>query len=172
MPASTETQPTILTADSEVESPESIAKEFAEPAPPTPAPEKLTRKQIGQLRRQYLTIVHGTVKQCGHKATFRKDHDPSNNCVHCWTAYFATSVDLDLIHAVLTQKGVKALIAMKGKKFTKMFHGFLSSQLLPALAAEINNKPQATEEIPATIVGGTFGGTVESSEVPNTGIAQ
>ena len=144
-----------------------------EPAPPAeaPKPEQLTRKQIGQLRRQYFTVQHGTVKACGHKAKFRKDHEPNNNCAHCWAAFFATSVDLDLIHAVLTQKGVKALVAMKGKKFTKMFHGFLSSQLLPALAAEINNAPP-TEETPATIVGGTFGGTNQSSEVPNSGIAE
>jgi len=121
-----------------------------EPAPPAAPPEKLTRKQLGQLRRQYVTIVHGTVKACEHKAAFSKDHDPKNNCVDCWSAYFATSVDLEFVHTVLTTKGVKALVAMKGTKFTKMFHGFLSSQLLPALAAEIN------KETPAQIVGGTF----------------
>ena len=74
-------------------------------------------------------------------------------------AYFATCVDLDLIHTVLTTKGVKALIAMKGTKFTKMFHGFLASQLLPALAAEID------KELPAQIVGGTFD---RSGEVQNS----
>jgi hypothetical protein len=70
---------------------------------------------------------------------------------------------------VLTQKGGKALVAMKGTKFVRMFHGFLSSQLLPALAAEINEKPQ--DEAPAQIVGGTFG-TNESKEVPATGSTQ
>jgi hypothetical protein len=139
-------------------------------APPAPAPDKLTRKQLGQLRRQYLTIVHGEVKACGHKAAFSRDHDPKNNCIDCWSAYFATSVDLDFIHTVLTQKGVKALVAMKGTKFVRMFHGFISSQLLPALAAEINNTP-ATEEAPAQIVGGTFGAN-EGSEVPPVGSAQ
>jgi hypothetical protein len=142
-PTQTLTQPTL-----ESSSPEEVAL----PA----VPEVLTRKQIGQLRRMHITVNHGVVKACGHKAKFRKDHEPNNNCVHCWAAFFATSVDLDLIHAVLTQKGGKALVAMKGTKFTKMFHGFLSSQLLPALSAEINNAPQ-TDETPATIVGGTFG---------------
>jgi hypothetical protein len=132
---------------------------------PAAPPEKLTKKQLGQLRRQYMTITHGTVKACGHKARFSKDHDPKNNCAPCWAAYFATSVDLDLIHAVLTQKGVKALVAMKGTKFTKMFHGFLASQLLPALAAEID------KELPAQIVGGTFGAN-EDAEVSPVGIAQ
>ena|ERR1035437_264226 len=138
---------------------------LTEPDMPAAPPEKLTKKQLGQLRRQYMTITHGTVKACGHKARFSKDHDPKNNCAPCWAAYFATSVDLDLIHAVLTQKGVKALVAMKGTKFTKMFHGFLASQLLPALAAEID------KELPAQIVGGTFGAN-EDAEVSPVGIAQ
>lgn len=142
------------------------AQDF-EPEAPAPAPENLTKKQIGQLRRQYITTVHGTVRNCGHKAAFSKDHDPKNNCVHCWAAYFATSVDLDLVHAVLTQKGVKALVAMRGTKFTKMFHGFLSSQLLPALAAETK---KIEDETTAQIVGGTFGN--QSIEVPAVGSTQ
>ena len=112
--------------------------------------EMLTKKQIGQLRRQHITVVHGKVRACNHKAKFTTTQSPGTNCVSCWAAFFATCVDLDLVHAVLTTKGVKALVAMKGTKFTKMFHGFLSSQLLPALAAEID------KELPAQIVGGTF----------------
>jgi hypothetical protein len=131
----------------------------AEPEMPAAPPEKLTRKQIGQLRRQYLTTVYGTVKTCGHKAKFSKDHNPTNNCVDCWSAYFATSVDLDFVHTVLTTK------------FVRMFHGFLSSQLLPALAAEINN-PGPVPMDPATIVGGTFGNDSAGNEVQATSIAQ
>ena len=134
--------------------------------PPAAPPEKLTKKQLGQLRRQYVTITHGTVKSCDHLARFSKDHDPKNNCTGCWGAYFATSVDLEFIHTVLTTKGVKALIAMRGTKFTKMFHGFLASQLLPALAAEVD------KELPATIVGGTFGNSTAGNEVQTDSIAQ
>lgn len=141
-------------------------QEVAEPEAPAAPPEKLTRKQLGQLRRQCLTINHGRVRACGHLARFNKDHDPKNNCIDCWAAFFATNVDLDLVHAVLTQRGVKALIAMKGTKFTKMFHGFLASQLLPALAAEID------KELPAQIVGGTFGNDSAGNEVQATSIAQ
>ena len=138
----------------------SLTSSTEEPTLPAAPPEKLTRKQLGQLRRQYLTITHGRVKACDHLARFSKDHDPKSNCVDCWSAYFATSVDLDFIHTVLTTKGVKALVTMKGTKFVRMFHGFISSQLLPALAAETNAKPQ--DEAPATIVGGTFGSQVQS----------
>jgi hypothetical protein len=115
----------------------------------------------------HVTVQHGTVRACGHKAAFSKDHDPKNNCANCWAAYFATSVDLDFIHALLTQKGVKALVALKGTKFTKMFHGFLSSQLLPALAAET---AKVTET--ATIVGGVFGDTTTGNEVQATSIIE
>jgi hypothetical protein len=116
-----------------------------------PAPEQLTQKQIGQLRRQHLTTVHGTVRVCGHKEKFAKGKDPGNNCVHCWAAYFMTSVDLDFVHTVLTSKGAKALVAIKGTKFVRMLHGFLAGQMLPMLNAETD------KAVAAQIVGGTFG---------------
>ena len=141
-------------------------QEVAEPEAPAAPPEKLTAKQLGQLRRQYVTVTHGRVRACGHLARFSKDHDPKNNCIDCWSVYFATCVDLDLIHTVLTTKGVKALVAMKGTRFTKMFHGCLASQLLPALAAEID------KELPAQIVGGTFGNDSAGNEVQATSSAQ
>ena len=123
--------------------------------------------------------LNGTVKKCGHKDNFsktekREGKQPNNNCVYCWSAYFATSVDLDFVHTVLTTKGGKALVAMKGTKFVKMFHGFLSSQLLPALAAEIN-KEVATAigvEDPAKVIGGTFGNNTAGNEVQATSIAE
>ena len=115
--------------------------------------ETLTRKQLGQMRRRYVTINHGRVKACGHKAKFSKDKQPNSNCMECWKAYFMTSVDLEGVHVILTQKGAKELIKQRGKKFAKMFHGFLSACLLPALAAEAN-----TAADPAQIQGGTFGG--------------
>jgi hypothetical protein len=134
---------------------QNLTNSTEEPEMPAAPPEKLTRKQIGQLRRRWITQVNGTVKACGHKDNFsktdkREGKQPTNNCVDCWSAFFATSVDLDFVHTVLTTEGGKALVAMKGTKFVRMFHGFLSSQLLPALAAEIN------KETPAQIVGGTF----------------
>jgi len=113
--------------------------------------QELTRKQLGQLRRQYVTIVHGTVKACGHRARFSATQQPKNNCVDCWEAYFLTSVDLEGIHVVLTKQGVRALIAQRGTKFVTMFRGFLSAKLLPALNAET-----AKQEQGVTIEGGTI----------------
>jgi hypothetical protein len=147
---------------------QNLTNSTEEPEMPAAPPEKLTRKQIGQLRRQYLTTVHGTVKACGHKAKFSKDHNPTNNCVYCWAAFFATSVDLEFVHTVLTTKGGKALVAMKGTRFVRMFHGFLSSSLLPALAEEIN------KEEPAKIEGSVFAenelNRPDNRTVENTGV--
>ena len=125
-----------------------VAKEVATP----PAPREYTRKELGQLRRQYVTIVHGTVKACGHAVKFDQNRAPTNNCVDCWSAYFLTSVDLEGIHIVLTKQGVRALVAQRGTKFVKMFRGFLSAKLLPALNAEA-----AKQEQGVTIEGGTIG---------------
>jgi hypothetical protein len=71
--------------------------------------------------------------------------------MECWKAYFMTSVDFEGVHVILTQKGAKELIKQRGTKFTKMFHGFLSACLLPALAAEADTAAE-----PAKIEGGTF----------------
>jgi len=50
---------------------------------------------------------------------------------------------------VLTKQGVRALVAQRGTKFVKMFRGFLSAKLLPALNAEA-----AKQEQGVTIEGG------------------
>lgn len=118
---------------------------------PTPKPREYTRKELGQLRRRYVTVVHGTVKACGHKAAFSKDKQPTNNCVECWSAFFMTEVDLEGLHVVLTKQGVRALVAQRGTKFVKMFRGFLNSRLMPMLNAQAKTEP-------VTIEGGVIGG--------------
>lgn len=98
-------------------------------AKPEPKPPQYTRKQLGQLRRKYITIVHGKVKACGHAASFTATKQPRNNCVECWRAFFMTTVDLEGVHKMLTEKGVKALEATYGTKFMRNFHGFLATAL-------------------------------------------
>lgn len=135
-------------------SPQPIDEEIRDTVDITTVPQKppeLTAKQLGQLRRQYFTVVHGRVKACGHKAKFSKTQQPNSNCTDCWTAFFMTSVDLEGVHVLLTQRGVPELVKQRGKKFVKMFHGFLSSRLLPTLAAEVN-KGLSEMPVPATNV--------------------
>jgi hypothetical protein len=130
-----------------------------------PPPEQMTEKQMRQLRRQFVTITHGTVTTCGHKATFSKTMTPRNNCIHCWEAYLMTSVDLEFIHAVITQKGVKELVKVYGTKFTKMFHGFLASRMLPALEAEVKAELDAPVQIEGRVIGRQQGNEVQASGV-------
>jgi hypothetical protein len=42
-----------------------------------------------------------------------------------------TAVNLEDVHKVLTEQGVKALVARYGKKFVRQFHGFLAMSLMP-----------------------------------------
>jgi len=116
--------------------------------------QELTRKQLGQLRRQYVTINHGRVKACNHLAKFSATQPPRGNCVECWKAWFMTQCDLDSLHVILTQQGAKELIKQRGVKFVKALHGFLASCLLPTLINEVNKAIPAGE--PAQIQGGTF----------------
>jgi hypothetical protein len=114
-------------------------------------PRQYTRKEIGQMRRRYVTIVNSTVKACGHPVKFDQTTQPHNNCIECWSAYFLTAIDLEGVHVVLTKQGVRALIAQRGAKFVKMFRGFLNSRLMPMLNAE------AAKQGAVTIEGGTIG---------------
>jgi len=112
-----------------------------------------------------MTITHGRVKACGHRARFSVTQPPKGNCVECYKAYFMTCCDLDSIHVILTKQGVKALERIHGRKFVRMFHGFL--RLLPALNAEAN---AVTAEItePVKIEGGAFGDSTAGSKVQAT----
>ena len=114
--------------------------------------QELTRKQLGQLRRQYVTINHGRVKACNHLAKFSATQPPKGNCVDCYKAYFMTCCDLDSVHIILTKQGVKALERIHGRKFVRALHGFLSQSLMPMLNAEA-----AKQEQGVTIEGGTIG---------------
>lgn len=159
-------------AEDEASTPITVSTEVPAEAPKPP---KLTKKQIGQLRRQYFTITHGTVTACGHKAKFSQTQQPNSNCVNCWVAYFMTAVDLEGIHAIISQRGVKELERQKGKKFVKQFHGFLSSRLLPMLNNEVNKAlpemPVPAEES-AKIEGSVISAGVEGNEVQTISEAQ
>ena len=121
-------------------------------APPM-LPEKLTKKQIGALRRAHITVTHGSVIKCGHKAKFGPTKTPGNNCVSCWEAFFKTAVDLEALHTLVTTEGPKGMEKKYGKKFMRNFHGFLATELmrspaLPKPSTEGFNIPNLEESIP------------------------
>ena len=99
---------------------------------PEPTP---TRKQIGEWRAANFTVRHSVVNACGHKLDLKQF--PSNaNCWECWNAFFSVSPEgVASVHQLLLNGGTQAVIAMHGKKFTKMFGKFLQKKLLKEYAS-------------------------------------
>lgn len=104
-------------------------------------PKTLTRKEIGKLRRQYITITLGTVKACGHK--FDPKNQPKRNCEYCWQAYFYTAVDTAAVHDDLTKGGKRQLIKVYGEKFSRAFGRFLTA----ALVQESHGNQKSAESV-------------------------
>lgn len=102
---------------------------------PIPQPEP-TLKQVKEWRAANFTVRHSTVKACNHKLDLR--HLPSNaNCWECWRAFFESSPEgVASVHDLLLTGGTKAVIAMHGAKFTKMFGRFLQKKLLSEYASQ------------------------------------
>jgi len=101
-----------------------------------PIEHKPTSKEIGEWRNANFTVKQGTVKACGHKFdphTFPKQA----NCWDCWEATFSSSPEgVASVHQLLLTGGTKAVVAMHGQKFTKMFGRFLRNQLLREYASK------------------------------------
>ena len=92
-------------------------------------------KPIPQPTYKQQPTQHATVNACGHKLDLRQF--PSNaNCWHCWEAFFSVSPEgVASVHNLLLEGGTKAVIAMHGAKFTKMFGKFLQKKLLKEYAS-------------------------------------
>jgi hypothetical protein len=87
------------------------------------APPKFTPKQIGKLRRQFVTISHGTVNACQHK--FHPTNEPRTNCDDCWEAYFRVQTGVVKgIQSILLALGDKELVKARGAKFYRRFKQF------------------------------------------------
>lgn len=145
-------EPLKLTPEGEAEAATVTKEEYPDLGGPPMLPEKLTRKQIGALRRAHITVTLGSVIKCGHKAKFGPTKTPGNNCVHCWEAFFQTAVDLEALHTLVTAEGPKGMEKKYGTKFMRNFHGFLATELMrsPALppSTEGFNIPNLEESIP------------------------
>ena len=96
-----------------------------EKPPEQPKQPELTRKQIGELRKRFLTREYSRVIACGHK--FVPDSMPHNQCNACWEVFFKSS-DLVEIHDAL-QVSIPAVITLRGEVFVKQFRRFLKLQL-------------------------------------------
>jgi hypothetical protein len=101
---------------------------------PVPEP-KPTLAQVKAWRAANFTVRHSTVNACGHKLDLRQF--PSNaNCWPCWEAFFSVNPEgVASVHQLLLNGGTQAVVAMHGKKFTKMFGKFLQKKLLKEYAS-------------------------------------
>ena len=97
---------------------------------------KPTLKQVREWRARNFTVRHSTVNACGHKLDL--GHFPKHaNCWPCWEAFFSVSPEgVASVHNLLLTGGTKAVIAMHGSKFTKMFGRFLREKLLKEYASQ------------------------------------
>lgn len=111
--------------------------------PSAPKPEPLTKKQIGQMRRQYLTRVLPDVVACGHK--FNPERPPVTKCLDCWTAFFKNSADIERLHKALTEDGIKSMRRTYGDRYVQMFSRFIQDQLTQFRAERQNGISKETE---------------------------
>jgi len=102
---------------------------------------KPTRKEIGEWRARNFTVRHATVLACDHKLDLR--HFPTNsNCFDCWYAFLESNPDgVASVHELLQQGGTKALEAMHGKKFVKMYGKYIQKKLLGLRDATTSAEP-------------------------------
>ena len=91
------------------------------------APKVISRKELGKLRRNHLTVHHSTVTACGHR--FNNAKQPSNNCPDCWSAFWKLVANIDVLHDILSKEGTKGLTAKFGAKFVKQFGKYLQTEL-------------------------------------------
>lgn len=130
----------------------------------TPKPKQLSRKEIGQLRRAYITVVNPTVIKCGHK--LHKDKAPNNNCIYCWEAFFHTIANLEELIAALRGLGLKKFTAKYGTKFAKNFRGFVGRELMRARAEQQAEPTEVKAEDGETVQ--IEGSTLTSTELQET----
>lgn len=117
-----------------------------QPAAPTKVEEtkKPTRKEIGEWRARNFTVRHATVVACDHKLDLRRI--PTTHCFDCWYAFLESNPEgIASVHELLQQGGTKAVEAMHGKKFVKMYGSYIQEKLLKLRAAS-EPQPESTIE--------------------------
>lgn len=93
-----------------------------------PEQKKLTPTEIKALYRMYFTVRHQNVEVCGHQFDFAAEQPRHANCETCWFTFFQVHGELTQTADEIFQKeGQQVLVAMKGKKFVKMFLKFMAT---------------------------------------------
>jgi hypothetical protein len=131
--------------DSEGAVVETAEAQQAEAAPVEP-PKPLTRRQIGAIRKQYVTIQHPRVRTCNHRLDLNAQ-PRHRNCQYCWFAWFnghgEVVQQLDEMHT----SGTDALIiSLQGVKFLHRWLQFMATVArFKAEQQEYNDTNQETD---------------------------
>jgi hypothetical protein len=99
--------------------PERVEEATSEPK------EAYTRREMGRLRRKFITKENGIVKVCGHK--FHPVNDPRTGCDSCWEAFFRVHEGVVAgIESILSTFGEKELVRARGTRFVKRYKWFVA----------------------------------------------
>lgn len=81
---------------------------------------------IRSLRGKYFTVKHVTLENCGHKLDMI--NEPATNCENCWWTFFNTHPQLvETTDQFFRTQGKGPLVAMRGKKYFKMFVRYMAT---------------------------------------------
>ena len=116
--------------------------EEATPAPDPVIP-KITRAQIGKIRKQHITVQHSRVVGCGHRLDLKRQ-PRHNNCENCWWAWFQNNGEMVKTADEAFQSGHPEIIVMlQGNKFYKNFLKFMAT--VARLEAQMKPQEESNE---------------------------
>jgi hypothetical protein len=99
----------------------------AETGQPSPEPPKLSKSEIGKLRKQYVTNTVPRVIACKHRLDLTR-HPRHINCDFCIWAWFQNNSGTVQTADELYKAGnSKMIIELNGIKFYKMFTKFMAT---------------------------------------------
>lgn len=110
-------------------------------------PPKVTPELLRQLRGKYYTVKHPFLVDCGHKLDMINE-PRHRHCENCWWTWFNSHGPLvETADQMFRTLGPKAVEALRGKLFVKMFKRFMATvyhfqqELEKEKANESNNQP-------------------------------
>lgn len=107
-------------------------------------PPELTERLMAKLRSHYFTVRHPVLANCGHKMDQLRQ--PRTGCENCWWQWFNTHAELvEVTDQFYRTQGRGPLIAMRGRKYVKMFFRFMST--VAHMKAEVEAQEKRNESI-------------------------
>ena len=117
--------------------------EEANPAPEPVIP-KLTKAEIGKIRKQYITVKNPRVIICKHRLNL-KSQPRHRNCENCWWAWFQNNGEMVKTADDAYQSGHPEIIVMlQGQKFFEYFVKFMAT--VARLESQIESQKQMETE--------------------------